>query len=577
MRLAKKAGRGVVFLLLSLFLIEAIGPAEVLGQTGQPLSSEQPSSQEPSSQATSPAEIQAVIDRAEAGYRRGAEASARGEAEVARKHFDEAIDAILLSGIDIRTHTRLDAYYRDLIERIRKQEAAPLARPPLARPDDRQQSAEERAEEVESAVIDELAGVNESELATVTAGGIKIFGKYDFDFSVAAPVFQYINYFVAGRGRSTMEVGLKRSGRYRQMAERIFKEERVPLDLIWLAQAESVWKPNALSHAAAKGIWQFIPGTGQRYGLAQTAWVDERSHPEKSTRAAARYLRWLHDYFAGDWLLAMAAYNSGEHRVSAKIAQCGYADFWEIHRRAMLPTETRNYVPIILSIIIISKNQKRYGFDVQPDPPLIYDTFDLPDQTDLKVVADLLGVPYESIRDLNPELRRGASPPDRAYSVKLPKGTRKQFEIAYANLPEDQRIRKVVIPAADIAERARPQYRTQVVSYKVKRGDTLAGLARRHGLSVQELAKLNHMSSRGELRKGQSVRIPMSVRAGRSRGSKVSKKLARYNERKASRSRYSKRDARRAAPSKRVTSKSVRSKSVRSKKVTSKRAASRRR
>jgi membrane-bound lytic murein transglycosylase D len=551
MRLARKAGRGVVFLLLSLFLIEAIGPAEVFGQAAQ----------QPPPPQSSPANVQAIIDRAESSYRLGAEAAARGEGEVARKHFDDAVDAILLSGLNIQTHPRLDSYYRDLIERIRKheekregrREAAPFDRPAeTPRP---QEDAEAQPESVESAVIDELASVGESELATVTPGGIKIFGKYDFDFSVAAPVFQYINYFVAGRGRSTMEVGLKRSGRYRQMAERIFKEERVPLDLIWLAQAESVWKPNALSHAAAKGIWQFIPGTGQRYGLAQTAWIDDRSHPEKSTRAAARYLRWLHDYFAGDWLLAMAAYNSGEHRVAARIAQCGYADFWEIHRRGMLPAETRNYVPIILSIIIISKNQRRYGFNVQPDPPLIYDTFDLPDQTDLKVVADLIGVPYESVRDLNPELRRGTSPPGRAYSIKLPRGTRKQFEVAYANLPEDQRVRKVVIPAVDIAERARPQYRTQVVSYRVRRGDTLAGLARRHGLSLQELARLNGMSARGQLRKGQSVRIPMSVRAGRSRGSKVGKKASRYGERKAGKSRYSKRDSRRVAPKKRAASK----------------------
>ena len=122
-------------------------------------------------------------------------------------------------------------------------------------------------------------------------------------------------------------------GRYREMVEKVFKEEKVPIDLIWLAQAESVWKPNALSRAAAKGIWQFIPSTGTRYGLAQTAWVDERSQPEKSTRAAARYLRWLHDHFAGDWLLAMAAYNSGENRVDGAIAKCGYADFWELYKR----------------------------------------------------------------------------------------------------------------------------------------------------------------------------------------------------------------------------------------------------
>ena len=306
--------------------------------------------------------------------------------EEARKFFDQAVDAILLSGIDLRAEAKLDAYYRDLLNRIHKYEAQP----------DDDHGEEARPEIVETSVLDELSEIKESELATATQNGVQIYGRYDFDFSVAPPVFQYMNFFVSGRGRSTMETGLRRSGRYRQMAEKIFQEERVPLDLIWLAQAESVWKPNALSRAAAKGIWQFIPSTGSRYGLTQTQWIDQRSHPEMSTRAAARYLRFLHDYFAGDWLLAMAAYNSGENRVAGAIAKCGYADFWEIHRRGLLPQETRNYVPIILSIIIISKNQGRYGFNVTPEPPLNYDIFELPGQTDLKVVADLMGVPYEA-------------------------------------------------------------------------------------------------------------------------------------------------------------------------------------
>ena len=358
----------------------------------------------------------------------------------------------------------------------------------------------------------------------MTPEGIKIFGKYDFEFAVAPPVFQFINFFVAGRGHSTMEVGLQRSGRYRQMVEKIFKEERVPLDLMWLAQAESVWKPNALSRAAAKGIWQFIPSTGTRYGLAQTAWIDDRSQPEKATRAAARYLHWLHDHFASDWLLAMAAYNSGENRVDAAIARCGYADFWELYKRNLLPQETRNYVPIILSIIIISKNQKRYGFNVQPDPSINFDTFELPAQTDMKVIADLIGVPYDTIQNLNPELRRGVSPPGQPYAIRLPKGMKKQFEIAYADLPEDQRVKRISIPAEEVAERSsyRPAYRTQVASYTVRRGDTMASLARRYGVSVKEIARVNRLSSRGELRKGQTVRIPQTVRVTRDRhGRKV--------------------------------------------------------
>ncbi len=498
MRLAREASRVSVALLLSTLLIGTVGPLKVLGQSQQPASSQT---------------TQSVIDRAEESFRRGEEAAAKGLPDIARKMFDNALDTVLQSGIDLRADAKLSAYYHDLLNRIHKHEA---------QPGDVHEAAEQ-PEVAEPSVLDEVSAIKEDELATVTPDGVKIYGHYDFEFSVAPPVFQFVNFFVSGRGHSTMEVGLQRSGRYRQMVEKIFKEERVPPDLIWLAQAESVWKPNALSRAAAKGIWQFIPSTGTRYGLAQTTWIDDRSQPEKSTRAAAKYLHWLHDHFAGDWLLAMAAYNSGENRVDSAVARCGYADFWELYKRGLLPQETRNYVPCILSIIIISKNQKRYGFNVRTDPQLNYDTVELPAQTDLKVVADLMGVPYETVQDLNAELRRGTSPASQRYTIKIPRGMKKQFEVAYAALPEDQRVRKITVPAEEVAERYRSSYRVQVASYQVRRGDTLASVARRSGVSVKELARLNRMSARGELRRGQTVRIPKTVRASRGRHGHVSR------------------------------------------------------
>lgn len=503
----RKAGRSVVVLLLSLLLAGTVIPVQA-----EPQAQKQPS---PGTDL--------IIQRAEETFLRGEEAWTRSLPDIARKMFDESLDTVLQSGIDLKTDSKLESYYRNLIERIHRFEAKPGDVHPL---DD---------ERVEPSVLDEVSEIKEAELAATSPDGVKIFGKYDFEFSVAPPVFQFINFFTAGRGRSTMEVGLQRSGRYREMAEKVFKEERVPVDLIWLAQAESVWKPNALSRAAAKGIWQFIPSTGSRYGLAQTVWVDERSHPEKATRAAARYLRWLHDHFAGDWLLAMAAYNSGENRVDGAIAKCGYADFWELYRRGLLPLETRNYVPSILAIMIVSKNQKLYGLNVRPDPPLSFEPFELPGQTDLKVVADLISVPYEVVQDLNPELRRGASPLGQRYTIKLPKGMKKQFEVAYASLPEEKRVRKVFVPADEIAQGYRPKYRVRVASHRVGRGETLASLARRNGVSVQELARLNRMSTRGELRKGQTIKIPKQVRASRDR-----RKVGRYRSQSVVRSQHHK-------------------------------------
>lgn len=506
MRLAKEASRVSIVFFVSLLLIGTVTPIHAFGGVLSQATSQ-------SGQPAPPTTVQQVIDRAEENYRRGEEASTKGLPDIARRMFDNALDTVLQSGFDLKTNPKLDAYYRTLLERIHKHEALPSD----------VHEAAERPDVAEPSELDEVSAIKEGELALTTADGVKIFGHYDFEFSVAPPVFQFINFFVAGRGHSTMEVGLQRSGRYRQMVERVFKEEKVPLDLMWLAQAESVWKPNALSRAAAKGIWQFIPSTGTRYGLAQTTWIDDRSQPEKSTRAAARYLRWLHDHFAGDWLLAMAAYNSGENRVDNAIARCGYADFWELYKRGLLPQETRNYVPCILSIIVISKNQKRYGFEIKPDSPLNYETVELSGQTDLKVVADLIGVPYESVQDLNAELRRGTSPAGERYTIKVPKGLKKQFDVAYAALPEEQRVRRITVPTEEIADRYRSNYRVQVASYQVRRGDTLASVARRSGVSVQELAKMNRMSSRGELKRGQTVKVPKTVRASRGRHEHVSR------------------------------------------------------
>ena len=174
---------------------------------------------------------------------------------------------------------------------------------------------------------------------------------------------------------------------------------------------------------------------------------------------------------------------------------------------------------------------------MKPDTPINYDLFELPDQTDLKVVADLLGVPYETIQDLNPELRRGVTPPGQRYAIKLPKGMKKQFEIAYADLPEDQRVRRIVIPREEIAEASRPSYRTQIVSYRVRSGDTLSSLARRHGIPMQELARLNRLSARGQLRKGQTIRIPKTVSASRAKSSVSRGKMGRYTSKKAIKSR----------------------------------------
>ncbi len=193
----------------------------------------------------------------------------------------------------------------------------------------------------------------------------------------------------------------------------------MPTDLIWLAQIESTWNPYAYSWAGAKGIWQFIPSTGARFGLTQNYWVDERSDPEKSTVAAARYLKWLSNRYRGDWSLALAAYNTGEGHVDSAIARSGSRDFWNLHRGGYLAQETRNYVPAILAVVTIAKNAKKYGFELPPTYPYHYQTRLVAKQTDLRPLAKKLKISYGSLLELNPELQRGVTPPGK-HVIRIP-------------------------------------------------------------------------------------------------------------------------------------------------------------
>jgi membrane-bound lytic murein transglycosylase D len=245
----------------------------------------------------------------------------------------------------------------------------------------------------------------------------------------APPVDQFVRYFTQGAGRSTFETGYRRSGLYRSLAEQIFREEGVPVDMIWLAQVESLWKPWAVSSASAKGLWQFIPATGARFGLDRTYWIDERANPEKATRAAARYLAFLHRRFKGDWMLALAAYNAGEGAVGRAVNRAGRADFWHLYRRGYLPRETRNYVPAILATIRIAKSPRRYGIRATPSTPWRYDTVTVREQIAMQDVAEICGASLADAWQHNPDLRRGVTPPGR-YTLRIPPGARARFRAA---------------------------------------------------------------------------------------------------------------------------------------------------
>ncbi|MGB2751812.1 MAG: transglycosylase SLT domain-containing protein [Pyrinomonadaceae bacterium] len=252
-----------------------------------------------------------------------------------------------------------------------------------------------------------------------------------FAFQVHPLIQQYINYF-RGRGRTTMEVGLYRSGMFMRMARRIFKEEGVPENVAWLGQVESAWKPSAYSSAAASGLWQFIPGTGARYGLQRNAYVDERNSFEEATRASARYLKFLHDRY-NNWELGIAAYNCGEGNVDRAIRRAGVTNFWAAY--VYLPSETRVYVPMILATILVANNPNEYGFGhIRPAAPLIYDRVRIPASTNLGLIAQSSDTTVQYLRYLNPHLRGNVTPPV-PYIINVPAGKANEVVAVFRRIP----------------------------------------------------------------------------------------------------------------------------------------------
>src|SRR5262245_42086220 len=356
-----------------------------------------PASQAPQSSASE------TIGIAESHYRKGEEAYLAGQYDRARREFDDAVDSLLVSELDIRYSEELKIYYRTLIEKINRYQIAAIE----------QKDGGFSEQRHEPSPLDKIASLSDAELEEVTGGEEEIGrARLNFQFTSAPAVRQFVSYFARGRGREVMDAGFRRSVRYRELARRVFKEEGVPTDLIWLAQIESGWNPYALSWASARGIWQFVPATGVRFGLSQNYWVDERSDPEKSTRAAAKYLKWLGTRYHGNWELALAAYNSGEGTIDSAIARSGSRDFWQL-RSGFLPQETRNYVPAILAVMTIAKSPDKYGFELPPAYRERYGTQLVAKQTDLRTLAKKIGVSYTTLLDLNPSLQRGVTPPGK--------------------------------------------------------------------------------------------------------------------------------------------------------------------
>ncbi|MFH1029618.1 MAG: transglycosylase SLT domain-containing protein [Pseudomonadota bacterium] len=305
---------------------------------------------------------------------------------------------------------------------------------------------------------------------------------------------EYFLYYFQTRGKQSFSHWLSRSSRYIPMMKEILKREGMPEDLVYVAMIESGFHLHARSWANAVGPWQFISDTGRRYSLRIDQWIDERKDPVKATTAAALYMKELYGMFKGDWYLAAAGYNAGENKILRAISLYNTSDFWEISQGSYLKRETKEYVPKLLAAAIIAKDPARYGFsDVAYLPAIEFDTVTIPSRTNLELTAKLSGTTYETIKELNPDLRHWCTPPNYPdYQLKIPKGTKQQFELEYAKIPEDQRFTEKIL----------------YTRYKAGKRDSLKSLARRFGTTPVALAELNGINAKSRL-SGKSLIVPV--------------------------------------------------------------------
>jgi len=495
--------------------------------------------------ATRVGEAEQAIAGARQKYFLGERELNLGHLEKAKEQFDASLDILMTYQAAHEPNPGIEAVIDELEEKIFGHEMAAL-----------KEGDGFTEHPLEPAMIDDLKNINtfppadqqtkqevEQELKTAT---------YDIPVEVNDTVLSFIRIFQNSR-RKEFVGGLVRSGRYVDLMKKIFREEGLPEDLVYTALIESSFKSNAYSHARAKGFWQFISGTAKRYDLRMDWWVDERSDFEKSTRAAARYLKDLHGMF-GDWYLALAGYNAGENKIVYGLQRSGANNFWELANTRYIRQETKNYVPAILAGMIMAKDPKKYGFEEIPDSSIEFDAITINYTVDLRLVAECAGAGLEEIKLLNPELNRLTTPSrDASYLLRVPKSTGETFLTEIGSIPEDKRItwRKHEVKPGETVTSIASLYRTSVNSitsvnsftpdatvtagqkliipigrstpsvsysrvsyssgggdkqyYSIRRGDTLYLVAKRFGCSVQQLCAWNGISSGHTLRIGEKL------------------------------------------------------------------------
>ena len=493
--------------------------------------------------------VLALLARSDRHFETGQQELALGHLERARHEFDRALDVLLESPEGARADLRVREHFERLVDRI-----AVLEQQALATGDGFTETRTEPAS-IDQLLAIETFDTTPPQLSTIEAVAADLEATtHDIPIPTNDRVLRWVEVF-QGRLREFLGEGLSRGAQYLPMIQNVFRAEGLPLDLAYVPLIESAFKPTALSRAKARGVWQFMRGTAIENGLAADWYIDERADPQKATVAAAKYLKALHGMF-GDWHLAMASYNGGPGRVQRAVKRSQKDDFWTLTATTRyLPRETRDYVPMILAAIIIAKNPVQYGFDIAPVSPIPTENVTLPSAVDLRRVAEWAGVAVDDIQQLNPELRRWTTPiREGSYALRVPAGTASRIEdglqaaapgqlnaLQWHTVKSGESLatiaRKLRVSRNDLAEanylkatsRVRPGQRLVVprmptaallaraasadspaepvvmavaagdsdelpaTVYRVRAGDTLYAIARRHGTTVDQLKSWNDL------------------------------------------------------------------------------------